>query len=414
MSEQKNGRSVAIWGEAKDTSERLHEETLLNVHLNYWHIRSQKAKADGAQNFLDVGIMVYGPAQLSHLCLYVPFDVSIADLEDLGPRFAQSLVASIVFNENLRTESYHKSNFIELLHDHDGSLHSRVYRFAKGQNEAPSQNEMALVQEENGTIIKICQSALSKGSADLPAGRPLYFRIRVRVAEKQGARFIRTIKPVDAWLLSSFDNTEFLDFRLNEARNLPDGIMHKMSPAATNNAQVPITRVDFLVIVGEAAEVADGVECNKKRLLESELWDTYTKSKVGCKDGLSDGMVIYHWKKTTPNFSDIGDFSAFIKLKLRRSGFSLVCRYLFVIAIIGCLGSLIASVVWTRFGMEEFVKPKEHLAEVEKSQLRCTGEDGAIISANNSTLEPTQSSAIKKSNDIGNALKCDKKESTNG
>jgi hypothetical protein len=367
MSEQRNGRSVAIWGVAQKISEGTNQKASLNVHFNYWHVRSQKAEANSASDFLDIGIMASNPTQLSHLCVYVPFKVTITEFEDLGPLFAKPIVASIIFNESLKATSSYNANYVELQNS-KGDLHSRVYQFTKGSDGAPTQNELTLTSEASGTIINICQPALQNGSTGLSSGKDLYFRIRLRVAEKQGVHFVRTIKPVDAWLLSSFNNTEFLDFRLNEVRNLPRSVLQKMLLGSGSGEKAPeISRVDFLVIVGEAAEVADGVECNKKRLLENELWDTYTKSKLGCTDSLPDGMVIYHWKKVAQNSLDIGDFSAFIKLKLRRSGLSLVCRYLIVIAIIGFLGSLIASVVWTKFGMEEWLKPAKPSIETPKS-----------------------------------------------
>ncbi|HLO64070.1 MAG TPA: hypothetical protein VK165_14010 [Azonexus sp.] len=351
------GRSIAIWGEAPQGA-AVSPDKKLNVHFNYWHSRSQRSKKKGSADFLDIGLMAYDCAGLSRLRVYVPLALTIDDIEDLGGLFREPVVASIVFNESVSTTNAHNSNYITL-QVAANSVYARVYVFSKDAKGTPLNSELSVMPDGEGTLIDICQSAIANGYTGLAAGKPLYFRLRIRLQAKGNTAFSRTTKPADGWLLSSFDYTEFLDFRLNEARNLPQNAIQKMWPGGQPHPGTPsISRVDFLVIVGDSADVAEGVECDKKRLLEGELWGTYTKTPKGWQQNLSNGMVIYHWKKPAkPPAVDIGDFSAFIKLKIRRSSWSLVWRYLLVVALIGSPGSLLVNFVWSGFNMESWVKP---------------------------------------------------------
>lgn len=377
------GRSIAIWAQSSGVAGHV-SKAYLNIHFNYWHVRSQRSKKK-SPDFFDIGIMAYSCADLSRIKIYLPTKIQKSAVEDLGHLFSQTVVASGIFNESLSATVEADSSHITL--KNGTSTYARVYCFSRNLDKSISENELLVSPHGNGTMIEFCPPALENGCDRLPDGDPLYFRIRVRIPSGGNAPFSRVIKPVDGWLLSSFDYTEFLDFRLNEARNLPTPITKMM------RVSVPIRRVDCLIVVGEAADVAGGVESNKKRLLESELWDTYTHSPNG--ENLSDGMVIHHWKKVASQGDLIDDFSAFIKLKVRRSGFSLVSRYLIVVALIGCLGSLIASIVWSRFDIESWVKPvKKPTEAVAITNLESNSQSPELtIKQNNEKVRNSKSSA---------------------
>lgn len=345
MTSNLGGRSIAIWADLKSgptISAIPQSATKLEVHFNYWHVKSQKAVKGKAVDFFDIGIMAYSCEKLSRIQIYLPTNLEAASITDLGSLFSDAITASGIFNESLAVTTTQNSNHVIL--QNGNALFARVYIFEK--------NEIRVSPAGSGTIVEIPQTAITNGCTGNTTNTPLYFRLRVLIKTENGGPFSRTIRPADSWLLSSFDYTEFLDFRLNEARNLPILISQKVR----QSNPPPITRVDYLVVVGEAADVAGGVDANKKRLLENELWQKYTASASAAP--LPDGMIIHHWKKLSNDESvSIGDFSAFIKLKIRRTGRSLVWRYLAVVALIGCLGSLMASVIWTKFELESKLKP---------------------------------------------------------
>jgi hypothetical protein len=350
MTKNMAGRSVAIWaghlpGKVGQNSPKL------DVHFNYWHIKSQKNIKNNISDFFDIGVMAHSFSCLVDISIYLPLHLESGTVEDLGPLFSNPTTASGIFNESLSATKPANGVYITL--QNGATTFARVHVFGKDQKNKINSEELTITAEGSGTLLVITRAAIVNASIDLDDRSPIYFRIRFKVPQVDGTPFSRTIVPLDSWLLSSYENTEFLDFRLNEVRNLPQSITQKMKKLGG----VPIVRIDCLVVVGESADVSGGVESNKKRLLESELWQEYINSAGPFL--LSDGMVIHHWKKVSPDQTIcIGDFSAFIKLKLRRAGRSLVWRYLAVVALIGCLGSLLASVVWTEFDIEKKLKGK--------------------------------------------------------
>lgn len=343
---QRKGRSIGIWGESSTPSGQL------QAHFNYWHLGSHKSGGKGTGDFFDIGVRCVADDCPSRLLVYVPLNVELASIEDLGPLFYDKELAAGIFNESLSVTQDPNKRHIML--SRANQRFARVFVFAvHGKSIVPTQ--LTLTQEAEGTLIEITQAALAEGRTGLNKNDALYFRIRVRLPVV-GNPFSRIIKPADGFLLSSIEYTEFLDFRLNEARNLPDVIASQMwkTNAPDYPGTIPVTQVHFLVVVGEAASVAGGVESDKQRLLENQLWERYTKDHNGGESRLCDDMVVHHWKKKPSNGDkDIGAFSAFMKLRIRRSGRSLIVRYLAVVAAIGCMGSLLANGVWV--GLEKLI-----------------------------------------------------------
>lgn len=393
------GRSVAVWGESAHDAPPS-PDNKLNVHFNYWHITSQKPAQADCLDFFDVGVMAFDCAHLSRIRIYLPLKIDPSSIEDLGPMFANSTVASGIFNESLSATNAERSNHITL--QRGSSIYARVYTFTAHTNGFPP-GELKITSEGEGTLVDICQRALTGGNGTPVQPEPIYFRLRIRPSEANPHPFSKIIKPPDSFLLSSFDYTEFLDFRLNEARNLPPSVTQLMLEAGPPDlaGASPISRVDYLVVVGDAADVAAGVESHKKRLLESELWESYTKSKSGRSQKLSDGMVIYHWKKVPNNEADkVDDFSAFLKLRIRRSGCSLIFRYLVLVLVIGFIGNFASSLIWAWWERGGTSTETHAISQVAapcpiNSALSCQGGD-MPTKVNQESTEKSISSASSK------------------
>src|SRR5471030_415203 len=191
------GRSVAIWALPKSEIDHV-SQAYLNIHFNYWHVRSQRSKKKSL-DFFDIGIMAYSCADLSRIQIYLPTKIEKASVEDLGHLFSQTVVASGIFNESLSATTEADSSHITL--KNGAATYARVYCFSKNLDKTISENELLISPHGNGTLIEFCPPALENGSFGLPEGDPLYFRIRVRILSGGNAPFSRMIKPVDGWLL---------------------------------------------------------------------------------------------------------------------------------------------------------------------------------------------------------------------
>lgn len=152
---------------------------------------------------------------------------------------------------------------------------------------------------------------------------------------------------------SGFDEIECVDFRLNEARTLPHRIESLMRTPVPEHP-VPLTRIAFLTAIPVAAELTGtSIATHKNRVLERQIWEKY----IG--DKLPISMMVYHWRNHT---NPVGDFSAFVKLRIRRSSLKIVLTYLLLAFVFGVFGNLAASRIdsWLGSPINNVVSDKEN------------------------------------------------------
>jgi hypothetical protein len=150
--------------------------------------------------------------------------------------------------------------------------------------------------------------------------------------------FVRTITPRDRYFQSGFEEVEYVDFRLNEARTLPIRVESLMRADSAGGQPVPLTRVAFLTAIPVLADLTlSSRQQHKSRLLEHDFWNEYVPS------GIPDGMMVYHWREDKPE--GVEDFSAFVKMRTRRSGRQILKNYLMIAFAFGVLGNLTASAI---------------------------------------------------------------------
>lgn len=337
-----SGRSIAIWGKPKPDATPS-EPVKLEVHFNYWHMRSQSAKSSNSPSFIDIGIKVVGGIGLESLQIYLPISVTTGNIDDLGNLFSDKLIAAGIFNESLSVTGAPNTPYVEL--SKNGEKFARVYSLCDTKSKELS-SHVSADSRNGGTIISIGAPAISEGSHNLSASEFLYFRLRVGLPAGEANAFSQATSPADVWLLSNYVESELIDFRLNEHRNIPDAIIQEMAvtPLHASFKNAPrICRADFFVAVGEAADVSDCMAVHKKRLLESGLWGQYVRTANGSNSPLAEGMVIHHWKKVSGGDEAIDDFNVFIRLRTRRSGRVIIARYLAALLAVGVLSSLLTT-----------------------------------------------------------------------
>ncbi|WP_141300859.1 hypothetical protein [Komagataeibacter diospyri] len=141
-------------------------------------------------------------------------------------------------------------------------------------------------------------------------------------------------------MMSGFDVVEYMDFRINEARMLPDQV-EDIIRNSTSGRKIPCDYIAFLTAVPVTTSLSiSSPNMHKQRLLEHEIWNDYVP------DGIPDGMMVYHWKKLPPNESNsVDDFITFIKLQTRFTDSITLIKYLIFAFLFGIAGNLCASVV---------------------------------------------------------------------
>lgn len=332
--------SMAVWCVPRDGS----KSTDLETHFNYWHIANEK-EARGSRSstdFVEVGLMVNDIAQIERLCIYIPVEVKPASIKDCAPFLAKGEFAQGIFNEVLATTASVPGGARRVvLLNQDNSIFCRVHLFGTN-DDVIDQSELEVVHQHGGTVLSITRAAVDQACLNTAPTAPSYFRLRFHLDGRRDQNpFVKVIPTPDRLLQSGFDEIEYLDFRVNEARTLPMPIETRMKTDRAAGGEVVLKLVAFLTAVPVNSELTvSNTPSHKIRLLEHGLWKNYAI-------GIPNGMVVYHWKREHKCDRPITDFSAFVKLETRRSSRKILAKYLFIAFLIGLLGNLAASgLIW--------------------------------------------------------------------
>ena len=333
---------MAVWCPTKEHQGSASVE----LHFNLWRLprrgirrKFRTWKWRNAADFIEVGVLLDHPDQVTEISIFLPFPVVSTDVEDCGPRFREQKIAEGIFNENISVEIPPAQNgaYVEL--KVNGGLFCRVHQFEKTR-EVISSNHLTLTPIDQGTVLKITQNAVEAAASGVLHGGKTYFRLRVNLPHASTSPFVQPVRPSDWALQSGFEAIELINFRLNEMRTLPGSVQNSLrSNGAAANAKVRL--VAFLAAVPVISDMtSSNTPSHKSRTLEADIWNNYVK------DGLPEDVAVYHWKKSrdlVAGEDPIGDFSAFVKLKQRRAGLGTVAVYLLVAFVFGVLGNLTAS-----------------------------------------------------------------------
>ncbi|WP_311276825.1 hypothetical protein [Methylobacterium sp. WCS2018Hpa-22] len=333
--------SMAIW------CTKLNSDAVpsFEAHLNYWRVAGLglRRKDLNPVDFLEVGILLSGAESIENINIYVPFKIEAKAIIDLGARFSQNDIAQGIFNEILTSSQVGNGrSWIELANQ-DRKLYCRVHVFAISEGKI-DQSELAATHECGGTLIKILRPSLVASIRELANDEKIYFRIRIPAGTKYESPFVKVITPKDWFFQSGFDEIEYVDFRLNESRTLPDRI-DRLLMADKAKGNVPLKTVAFLTAVQVRAELSvSNTAFHKNRLLEDNPWNHYAPHP------LPKGMMVYHWRKLTPNTDQIESFTAFVKLLTRHTGRKTIIIYMLIAFLFGILGNLAAAYLQSKIG----------------------------------------------------------------
>lgn len=324
--------SMAAWC----THQAGQDGSSADIHFNYWRVTGRRGflrSANPDRDFAEVGAFIYRSERIENVRIFLPFLVNSRELQDCGPHFKRVEIAQGIFNEALTCNSAGPPGpqRVELLRD--GQLFCRVHLFSTVDNIIdPAQ--LACAEEAGGTLITITRLALNEICYQLPDGCPAYVRIRAFLPVGDSRPFVEVTSPHDRYFQSGFDDIECVDFRLNEARTLPQRIESLMRTPQGEHP-VPLKRIAFLTAIPVAAELTGtSISTHKNRVLEHGIWNQY----VG--NNLPTGMMVYHWRSET---GPVADFSAFVKLRIRRSSLQILLTYLLIAFVFGVFGNLTAS-----------------------------------------------------------------------
>lgn len=314
-------QSFAFWYKGLDPKKKVEAKLNFNLWANC------EFQEDGEQ-CLDIGILTKTTKNIKQLFFFVPFSVSLSNIEDLGCKFKDSL-PSALFNENLSVKSVN-NKLIPLENDLDPSKNFYTYTLKDEikLNEGFDENIY-----ENGTILCIDlydeKTKKSLFSALDDNSDTIYFRFRIKNVDF--SEMLCSFEPRTKSFQNYFNSTYTIDFRFNNKRSLGENLLQKLSLYD----RFEIKSVHFLLITKTSVNLLTTEDCSPRKL-EKDVWNDYINNPS------TDNLIAYHYKKTFEKYNNESvDF--FIKYNVEKAVFG---KYFAVTVLIGALGSIIGNFLW--------------------------------------------------------------------
>jgi hypothetical protein len=334
-----SSKSMAVWCLQPLRARR----TSFEVHFNYWRLGTGVANSrhsdNGICDFAEIGVRLDDAKSIDQILIYVPLAITAASVRDCAPYFREANISQGIFNEviTVKPPSPNEMRTV-VLREKNNKLFCRVHCFKTGSHGVSLDvSELTVARFAEGSLITIRSAALAVARAQgrNAKHKPVYFRLRVLMPTHPGSNpFVKEIKAADRVLQSGFEQIEYLDFRLNEARTLPPQVESRMRNEHALGARLKL--VAFLTAIPVESDLSEANSLSHKmRLLEYPIWKDYAP-------GVLESMVVYHWKRAE-TLKHIGDFNAFVKLRIRQSNRWIMIKYLGVAFAFGVAGNLTAS-----------------------------------------------------------------------
>lgn len=322
-------RSLAFWLENAHSKINDNNEVKTNkveLHFNFWSL-----KKDGI-NYLDIGVRLIDVGEFDSINFFLPFDsYNLQYQPELGKIICEnSGIISAIFNHpERRIETDHRLGYYDI--DFSPSKNEQPIRFfTQIQHENADSHDGVKISPESDKENKGCIIKFPRALFKLDCNRDGYFRFRIRLSEED-EKSISTINlPSWSTITNYFEESEIIDFRVNESRNLPEKVKRNLINSSY------LKKIHFFLIRDTRSEYKMSHSFyNRCRLLEFELWDKYLKINEKKENKNKKQMLIYHWKEFNDN--GIDHFSAFAKFSERKIG---IKQIIAVVSIIICLGTL--------------------------------------------------------------------------
>ncbi|MGG5283499.1 hypothetical protein ACQZ2G_05745 [Pseudomonas viridiflava] len=333
----------------------------VELHFNYW---SLSASSPTVIDYLDVGVKFSGMESFEAIKIFFPFNVTEQNyVASLGRTVCNTpTLISAIFNTRVK-EMKHDGERMDITfrHEKDSKLrfHSQIALSEHGDGVTLNQ----LSGGASGTILSFPLKLFKREKEERLDDLPHYFRFRIKLSSEDKSVISQTYSAKDSWLLSHFDSTEIVDFRVNEIRNLPAQIRSKLEYDSY------ISAVHFFLIRETNSEhKLSHTEFKRCRVLEKDLWETYLKEEDK-QMKLPDQMLIYHWREQAKREKDgkliehLENFSAFAKFsKTVVSNLTIlifILSLIFIGALSGVTGNYAYAYLLEKYGTQTKVATEE-------------------------------------------------------
>ena len=298
----------AIWIDGEDVS---------TVYLNDW--LNPKGKS-----YVDLAIHIRGIKESNKLSVYIPFNVSSNEIEDISLQFKDRKVIQGVFSTACIID-YMKNEYTSEI-AYNGKVVDIIHISTVGY----SVNSLS-----NGTLISVdlgkIQSYIDNDEAYI------IWRIPHKSLDeifRPGVDVKKTMsRLIDLITTPVISNKYSYSIRINEARMLPDEI----TKISTFHRQ-KLKKAVITISISEDYEINDS-SCYKIRRLEDNLFNEYLP-----KGFKSDSVITYQWNQNR-DYNLKGQFNFFYNVYQNKINVASMIIYLIILLAIGVAGELLSDLV---------------------------------------------------------------------
>lgn len=339
------------------------EEALVaapDLHLNVWETRH----VVGEKSILDVGMKLDVDEAAQFIDFWLPWSIERSDLIDLSDHVCRKGAGPAIFNESW--EATNNGGTGKVLDENNKIIFTVIN----------VHDDLKLLTREfdrrNLTFVRLEIAELAKKSLEsAPGVWTMYVRFRVKNVP---AHFYRVgLDPLDRFLLSSWERTEIIDFRLNVKR----GITQRF--AAAIGEFVEFGKVHLFLMKSRQQDLVFEDDLFKAcRSLEDEaFWGEYSlPTDAGLiRKWLSRRDVRkslgYHWSSKKKAAPAVLEFSILGRYKRVKFG---ILNFLLWVVVFGAMGNVLWDAVKLRYQNEPWAKSLVSLVEGSPSSDALNGE----------------------------------------
>lgn len=296
------------------------EPKQLECHFNLWMLHSiSNERQSKLDCFMDIGVMLSRADGSTHINLFIPDRIDKSNIQDLGVTFKNNTkLVSAVFNEDYGVLVRTGEKTIEIQKS-DATPVFNIYIL-------DLENDVSVDSQFGGSTICI---RIPNHLRD----KRHYYRIRLKCAFVNQTGYVY-MPPPSSILEGAFFQTELVDFRLNEKRNLPSSLLE----AVRQNGEVRFTKTHFFLMREASDDYIFSHKPPAGRQLEKDLWRSYIGDDYSFKQ-----ITAYHWKEIVLHDS----FSIFVKFRSFHSGLRTILIAVVVIIILGTISSFLGNLLFS-------------------------------------------------------------------
>ena len=268
-----------------------------DIHLNLW------VGYNNESSFIDIGIRFYKEMKIRKYFVYVPFEVSLSDVEDLFETFSYEDVVQGIFNKTCEVIRKVSGEYIELSYD--------------------GEKEKILPLSQLGITVSRCgQGSILclnlKNIKFLLKTTNIYVRWRLsylalsRIMKKRQLRDFSIDSP---YIMSNYRYF----FKINEIRSLPLDVKGKI-----NSNTKYFDKIVMILVNNNKIEI-NTENCYKIRVLEEEQFKNYKPNKY-----TGSNSNVYQW-----HISNSNSCNFLIEAQLRKINWFSVLIYFLIILMTG-------------------------------------------------------------------------------